>query len=111
MVSRNQAVAEHLGELVQRIETLCGLMQQDRSALNVHTGPDPFAALMAGAGPDPGQRPGLNQTPNVTLFNAAQATSAAGPGLAASADSNFGSPPDWADLWVPEPPGPRGFGA
>lgn len=30
MVSRNQAVAEHLGELVHRIETLCSLLQQDR---------------------------------------------------------------------------------
>jgi hypothetical protein len=30
MVSRNQSVAEHLGELVQRIETLCSLLQQDR---------------------------------------------------------------------------------
>ena len=111
MVSRNQAVAEHLGELVQRIETLCSLMQQDRSALNVHTGPDPFAALMAEAGPDPGQSPGLHQTPNVALFNGSRAASAAGPGPAAAADSNFGSPPDWGDLWAPEPPGPRGFGA
>ena len=31
MVSRHHAVAEHLGELVQRIEALCGLMQHDRA--------------------------------------------------------------------------------
>lgn len=31
MVSRHHAVAEHLGELVQRIEALCGLLQQDRA--------------------------------------------------------------------------------
>lgn len=31
MVSRHHAVADHLGELVQRIEALCGLLQQDRS--------------------------------------------------------------------------------
>jgi hypothetical protein len=31
MVSRHQAVGEHMGELVQRIETLCGLLQQDRA--------------------------------------------------------------------------------
>lgn len=30
MVARHHAVAEHLGELVQRIEALCGLMQHDR---------------------------------------------------------------------------------
>lgn len=30
MVSRHHAVAEHLGELVQRIEALCGLLQHDR---------------------------------------------------------------------------------
>lgn len=30
MVSRHHAVADHLGELVQRIEALCGLLQQDR---------------------------------------------------------------------------------
>ena len=30
MVARHHLVAEHLGELVQRIETLCGLMQRDR---------------------------------------------------------------------------------
>jgi MotA/TolQ/ExbB proton channel family len=30
MVSRHQAVAEHLGEVVQRIEALCGLLQHDR---------------------------------------------------------------------------------
>ena len=33
MVSRHQAVVEHLGELVQRIEALCGLMQHDRNDL------------------------------------------------------------------------------
>jgi MotA/TolQ/ExbB proton channel family len=33
MVSRHHAVAEHLGELVQRIEALCGLLQQDRADL------------------------------------------------------------------------------
>jgi hypothetical protein len=111
MVSRNQAVAEHLGELVQRIETLCSLMQQDRTLLGSHTGPDPFAALMAGAAPSLGQSPGLNQTTNSPPFNAARLAPAAGPGPAASPDANFGSPPDWADLWAPEPPGPRGFGA
>jgi hypothetical protein len=31
MVSRHHAVADHLGELVQRIEALCGLLQQDRA--------------------------------------------------------------------------------
>jgi hypothetical protein len=31
MVSRHHSVAEHLGELVQRIEALCGLMQHDRA--------------------------------------------------------------------------------
>jgi hypothetical protein len=31
MVSRHHAVAEHLGELVQRIEALCGLLQHDRA--------------------------------------------------------------------------------
>jgi len=33
MVSRHQAVVEHLGELVQRIEALCGLLQNDRNDL------------------------------------------------------------------------------
>lgn len=33
MVSRHQAVGEHLAELVQRIETLCGLLQTDRNDL------------------------------------------------------------------------------
>jgi hypothetical protein len=31
MVSRHHAVADHLGELVQRIEALCGVLQQDRA--------------------------------------------------------------------------------
>jgi MotA/TolQ/ExbB proton channel family len=44
MVSRHHAVADHLGELVQRIEALCGLLQQDRS--------DPFQRnAMGGALP------------------------------------------------------------
>jgi MotA/TolQ/ExbB proton channel family len=34
MVSRHHAVADHLGELVQRIEALCGLLQQDRADIN-----------------------------------------------------------------------------
>jgi MotA/TolQ/ExbB proton channel family len=38
MVSRHHAVADHLGELVQRIEALCGLMQQDRADLSQGNG-------------------------------------------------------------------------
>ncbi len=34
MVSRHHAVADHLGELVQRIEALCGLLQQDRADIS-----------------------------------------------------------------------------
>ena len=42
MVSRHHAVADHLGELVQRIEALCGLLQQDRG--------DPFQRNANGGG-------------------------------------------------------------
>ena len=95
MVSRNQAVAEHLGELVQRIETLCSLMQQDRSAMLPYAGPDPFAAPM-------GVMTQLN-----TVKNAAQAAT----GSAAATYPDSDSSQDWADPWAPEPSGPRGFGA
>jgi hypothetical protein len=95
MVSRNQAVAEHLGELVQRIETLCSLMQQDRSAPLPYAGPDPFAALMGA----------------VTQPNPAKTAAPAAAGSAAAPDPDFGSSQDWPDLWAPEPAGPRGFGA
>jgi hypothetical protein len=40
MNNRNHAVAEHLGELVQRIETLCGLLQQDRNSRVSDNGDD-----------------------------------------------------------------------
>jgi MotA/TolQ/ExbB proton channel family len=43
MVSRHHAVADHLGELVQRIEALCGLLQQDRADMSRGMGAsDPF---------------------------------------------------------------------
>ena len=41
MVSRHHAVADHLGELVQRIEALCGLLQQDRADVS-RGSPDPY---------------------------------------------------------------------
>ncbi len=41
MVSRHHAVADHLGELVQRIEALCGLLQQDRADIT-RAGADPY---------------------------------------------------------------------
>jgi hypothetical protein len=41
MVSRHHAVADHLGELVQRIEALCGVLQQDRA--DIARGGDAFA--------------------------------------------------------------------
>jgi hypothetical protein len=57
MVSRNHAVAEHLGELVQRIEALCGLLQQDRlgPAADAWPGeaPQPTAAVLPGLAPLP----------------------------------------------------------
>jgi hypothetical protein len=44
MVSRHHAVADHLGELVQRIEALCGLLQQDRADVSRGlVGADPYA--------------------------------------------------------------------
>jgi hypothetical protein len=62
MVSRHHAVADHLGELVQRIEALCGLLQQDRADIN-RSG-DPYAypgdepAQGAPYGPGYGQNDG-----------------------------------------------------
>lgn len=50
MVSRNQSVAEHLGELVQRIETLCSLLQQDRLPMAVESPPTYFTGNPAGLG-------------------------------------------------------------
>jgi MotA/TolQ/ExbB proton channel family len=65
MVSRHHAVADHLGELVQRIEALCGLLQQDRADMSRGVAADPFAftgqeqprAGFAGYG---GDRGGMN---------------------------------------------------
>lgn len=66
MVSRHHAVADHLGELVQRIEALCGLLQQDRADL-LHQQPDEdfsgheppgYATRWGTAGPDESQRAG-----------------------------------------------------
>ena len=66
MVSRHHAVADHLGELVQRIEALCGLLQQDRADL-LHqqqdddtSGHEPpgYATRWGAAGHDEGQRMG-----------------------------------------------------
>jgi hypothetical protein len=50
MVSRNQSVAEHLGELVQRIETLCSLLQQDRFPIEGGMAPSYFPGNPAGPG-------------------------------------------------------------
>jgi hypothetical protein len=50
MVSRNQSVAEHLGELVQRIETLCSLLQQDRLPMEVDSAPTYFTGNPASLG-------------------------------------------------------------
>ena len=47
MVSRNQSVAEHLGELVQRIETLCSLLHQDRFPM------DPGMGALSAPGASP----------------------------------------------------------
>jgi hypothetical protein len=52
MVSRNQSVAEHLGELVQRIETLCSLMQQDRFPMEGGSAPSYFTGSPASLGID-----------------------------------------------------------
>ena len=66
MVSRHHAVADHLGELVQRIEALCGLLQQDRADLQ-HQQPEEdyggleppgYATRWSAAEPDEGRRLG-----------------------------------------------------
>jgi hypothetical protein len=48
MVSRHHAVADHLGELVQRIEALCGLLQQDRADLTRGAAADPYGREASG---------------------------------------------------------------
>lgn len=106
MVSRNQAVAEHLGELVQRIETLCSLMQEDRSVPLPHAGPDPFASLM-GETTEP--NPPKNALPSA-IRRAAPPQPPSQP-MYPDTDPDFGASQDWPDLWAPEQPGPRGFGA
>ncbi|MFN9011860.1 MAG: hypothetical protein ACK5XU_07405 [Pseudomonadota bacterium] len=50
MVSRNQSVAQNLGELVQRIETLCSLLQQDRLPIEEEGAPSYLTGNPGGLG-------------------------------------------------------------
>jgi hypothetical protein len=61
MVSRNQSVAQNLGELVQRIETLCSLLQQDRLPIEEESAPSYFTGHPGGPGLD-GQYGALGST-------------------------------------------------
>jgi hypothetical protein len=80
MVSRHHAVADHLGELVQRIEVLCGVLQQDRA--DVGRGGDGFAY-------------GQNEQNSGNGYNAGFGGSARAmggqPAYAAPAQSGYGS--------------------
>ncbi len=81
MVSRHHAVADHLGELVQRIEALCGVLQQDRADMG--RGGDGFAY-------------GQNEQNSGSGYNAGFAGGTRGlggqPAHAAPAQNGYGTP-------------------
>ena len=113
MVSRNQSVAEHLGELVQRIETLCSLLQQDRLPMEVESAPTYFTGNPAGLGGEgrygiPGSVHAVQGAPSGLSSFGSMATTGAGVGIDRGAVHN-GRPvgaaqaadDEWAD-WAAE---------
>jgi len=124
MVSRNQSVAEHLGELVQRIETLCSLLQQDRYPMDVGATPSYISGGTSGHGGESpyavtGSSLATQSMPNGLPTFGPMAGSVAGGGLDRGASRNGrpmgaaqGPDDEWAD-WVagPRKAEDRSFGA
>ncbi|MFY8042367.1 MAG: hypothetical protein ACOVOD_05520, partial [Rhodoferax sp.] len=115
MVSRHHAVADHLGELVQRIEGLCGLLQQDRGDI-FQRGADPYADPSGYAGQE--RQLASYYTPPVAgeddmrsqQFASARANHTPyGDSEASRQASNGYAPPIDDDPWA-EPAPSKGFG-
>jgi hypothetical protein len=105
MVSRHQAVVEHLGELVQRSEALCGLLQNDRNDLFHGEGSNTESDVNTAWGPrdDPYREPRDSRSARIG------SAPPQGYGIGApvgGVDESFGN--DW---WSEPAPPPTRFGS
>ena len=119
MVSRHHAVADHLGELVQRIEALCGLLQQDRADIT-RGGADPYGRDPSGFDESPqsgGYGTGYGGRDDSAAYRPAQGSRSYAPANNPYAaqrqpmqDTNGYGAMQGEDPWQDPPPDIGGFG-